>query len=163
MTLRPTLLRSAPLLALLLLPACSSTTVEIEVDSQVIEELTFAPSLGIDLSTYERLPSSGIYIKDLMEGAGEILQPQDLATVEYKGWLYDGTLVYDASRTWQLGNFEQPLGMEYGSLFMKVGGTRRMIVPPALGWGDLGSPDGRVPPGFVVVFEVTLVRIGLEG
>lgn len=141
-----------------LLTSCSSTTVEVNVESQVIEELTFAPSLGIDLSTYTRLASSGIYIKDLVEGGGDQLIPQDFATVEYKAWLYDGTLIYEGERSWQLGNFEQPLGFEYGALFMRVGGVRRMIVPPALGWGDTGSPDGKVPPGWVLIYEVRLLE-----
>lgn len=152
------LVRGALPAAVLLSAACSSTTIEIDVDPQVIEELTFAPSLGIDLADYTRLESSGIYIRDFQEGEGDPVLPQDQVTVEYQAWLADGTLVYEGERTWQFGNFEQPLGMEYGTLHMRVGGVRRMIVPPALAWGDFGSADGRVPPGAVVIFEVEVLE-----
>ena len=138
------------------LPSCSSSSLETDVESQVIETVTFAPSLGIDLSEYTRLPSSGIYTLDIVEGTGQQLVTQDFATVRYTAWLTDGTVVYQGPRSWQLGNFEQPLGMEYGSLFMRIGGVRRLIVPPSLAWGDFGSDDGRVPPGAVVIFEVEL-------
>ncbi|MEQ8330935.1 MAG: FKBP-type peptidyl-prolyl cis-trans isomerase [Longimicrobiales bacterium] len=153
--------RSLPTLALacVLAAACSSEPSGPSVEPQVIEEVQFAASLGIDLNEFEKLPSSGIYIKDLIVGQGEQLIPQDLATIEYTMWLADGRKIFEGRRTWQLGNFEQPLGLEYGSLFMRVGGVRRMIVPPAIGWGDQGSPDGLVPPGAILIFEVELTDV----
>lgn len=153
--------RSLPALALACVFAagCSSEPSGPVVEFQVIEEVQFAASLGIDLTEYERLSSSGIYIKDLIVGQGRQLIPQDLATIEYTLWLADGRKIFEGRRTWQLGNFEQPLGLEYGSLFMRVGGVRRMIVPPAIGWAEEGSPDGLVPPGAVLVFEVELVDV----
>ncbi len=138
---------------------CNSTTVEVTATSQVIEELTFAASLGIDLATFEKLPSSGIYMKDLVVGTGARVNAQSFVKSTYKAWLANGTLVYDGERTWQLGNFEQPLGYEYGIQHAYEGGVRKLIVPPALAWGDYGSGDGRVPPGAVVIFEITLVEV----
>ena len=149
--------RATALIALATGAACTSTTVEVNVDPQVIEEVTFAESLDIDLAEYTRLESSGIYVKDLVDGTGAELQTQSVGEVDYKAWLVDGTLVYEGVRTWQFGNFEQPLGMEYGALFLREGAVRRMIVPPALAWGDFGTPDGRVPPGAIVVFEVEVL------
>jgi len=138
--------------------ACSSSTVDVDVEPEVIEELTFAASLDIDLAEYTLVESTGIYVKDLVEGTGVQAQTQSLVEVDYKAWLADGTLIYQGIRQWQFGNFDQPLGMEYGILFLQEGAVRRMIVPPALGWGLTGSSDGRVPPGAVVIFEVELLE-----
>ncbi len=147
----------ALLLCCAALASCSSSSVETNVEGETIETVTYAPSLGIDLSEYTQL--SGVYFKDIVEGTGQQLVTQDFATIEYTAWLADGTVVYQGPRSWQLGNFDQPLGLEYGSLFMRIGGVRRILVPPALAWGEFGSDDGRVPPGAVLVFEVELKEI----
>lgn len=149
-----------PAVAFLAFAGCSGgTEPQDDVDFEVIEEVTFHPSLGIDLSTME--VKSGIYYTDLVEGTGTLLTPGMLVLKKYKMWLANGRLVEDTDIRYVTGNFEVLLGFETGSLGMKVGGIRRLIVPPILGYAEAGSPSLGVHPGAVLIFEVELVAAQL--
>ena len=89
--------------------------------------------------------------------------------VDYYGWLYSTAgadnkgSVFDTSlqtgRTpfqFVLGAGSVIQGWEQGIPGMKVGGIRRLIVPPALAYGATGSSDGRIPPNATLIFEVRL-------
>ncbi len=88
--------------------------------------------------------------------------------VNFTGWLLDGSLV---GTTRQEGGKPQPFtlpgrmiaGWSQGLPGTPVGGKRRLIVPPALGFGDSGSRDGRVPPRSYLAFEIEVVHVeGVE-
>lgn len=139
------------------LAACSSVEVTTpNVDFEVIEEVTFAESLQIDLTQMTKLPS-GVYIQDRAEGTGEALAAGHRAHLSYSGWLRTGVLFDEGQFDYILGAQQVIPGFELGMIGMKVGGIRLIIVPPELGYGAaLGLP---IPPGSILVFEVELDQI----
>ena len=139
--------------------ACSSEATLVAVgDEEVIEEVTFAPSLNIDLASMTRLPS-GVYIKDLAVGSpeGEALALGMRADVHFTGWLRTGVQFTQGDHSFLMGNSEVILGFEQGLMGMRKGGTRLMIIPPALAWGAQGASS--VPPGAIVIFEADLTSV----
>jgi FKBP-type peptidyl-prolyl cis-trans isomerase len=106
---------------------------------------------------------SGLRYVDLVVGTGASPTAGDRAEVHYTGWLEDGKK-FDSSVdrgepfVFPLGAGRVIRGWDEGVASMKVGGRRRLIVPPGLGYGDRGA--GRViPPGATLIFEVELLRL----
>lgn len=120
---------------------------------QVIEELTFDPSLGIDLAAMERLPS-GVYRQDILVGTGLEVVDASVPTVFFEGWLANGTKFGEGSFAFVVGTGSVIPGFELGVFGMRVGGVRRIIIPPALGYAD--QEQEAIPAGSVLIFEVTL-------
>lgn len=134
---------------------CDSPT---DVDFEVIEDIEFAASLDIDLSTFE-MRGTGVYWKDVTVGAGDPVVFGTTPTITVQGWLKDGTQFLDGTETFLMGNSAVISGLEDGILNQRVGGTRRIIVPPNRAYGGQGfTRDGVqvVPSGAVVVFELTV-------
>ncbi|MYI07661.1 MAG: FKBP-type peptidyl-prolyl cis-trans isomerase [Gemmatimonadetes bacterium] len=141
-----------------------------------IESLDFAPGLGVDVSRMTRLPS-GLYIRDLEEGAGARAQPQVGARFNYQGWLHDGTSVdmgvypanqfspgaflspFDGGVYYQVGSGQTIAAWDLGLEGMRLGGRRQLVVPPRLGFGGAGSSDGRVPGNSVLVYVLELLAV----
>ena len=124
---------------------------------QVIEETEFAASLGIDLETMEELPS-GVYIQEITMGTGAEALAGDLVNVNYQAWLADGTLFNDFDDIeFQLitGPGGVIPGFRDGIVGMLEGGVRLMVIPPEQAYGAAGS-GSTIPPGAILVFEVTL-------
>lgn len=107
---------------------------------------------------------------DLKTGAGESIAPGKIAVVQYTGWLYEATAKdnkgkqFDSSRN-QGQPFRFPLGAgsvikgwDQGVIGMKIGGSRRLIIPADLAYGDSGA-GGVIPPGATLVFDIDLVAI----
>ncbi|HSX46332.1 MAG TPA: FKBP-type peptidyl-prolyl cis-trans isomerase [Candidatus Saccharimonadia bacterium] len=103
---------------------------------------------------------------DIQVGNGAAVGASQQVAIAYKGWLTNGTL-FDQSHTDSSGKI-QPLvfktgaqqvipGMEEGVAGMKVGGTRLIIIPPAVGYGSQGTTG--IPPNSVLVFEVQLLQV----
>jgi len=105
---------------------------------------------------------SGLGIEDLQRGDGPQVEGGDEVEVHYVGRLQDGTLV-DSSRargiplTFRIGDGRMIKGLEEGILGMQVGGTRKLIIPSHLAYGDHGRDE--VPPEAIMVFEVELLEI----
>lgn len=103
---------------------------------------------------------------DIVVGTGNEVKAGSKVAVYYKGWLTDGTL-FDQSRpgedgklqpfVFTVGSHEVILGWEQDIVGMKVGGTRRMIIPPVVGYGEKGQ--GKIPGGAVLVFDVQLLAM----
>jgi len=143
-----------------LLSGCGDDPVQVEFE--VIEEVTFDPSLGIDLSMMTKT-NTGVYIEELVVGTGAQLTFGMIAEVDYTGWLKDGTK-FDSSLdpgrvpyTFLMGNGEVIAGWEDGMVGMYVGGSRKLVIPAERAYGAQGSSGGVIPPGAIVVFEVTLL------
>jgi peptidylprolyl isomerase len=124
------------------------------------ESLSYAPELKVNLSEMEKRPS-GLYVLDLTPGTGAEVGNGQVAQVHYTGWLVDGAK-FDSSvggepLEFQVGVGQVIAGWDEGVAGMKVGGKRRLVLPPQLGYGDAGS--GPIPPGATLVFEVELLGV----
>lgn len=124
---------------------------------QVITEVEFAASLGINLADFTRT-SSGLYIEDIEEGSGEPAASGNEVEVAYTGWLTDGTSFDGGAFSFVLGAGQVVRGFDEGVMGMRVGGVRRIIIPPALGYGSQGS--GPVPPDAIMIFQIEVLAIG---
>lgn len=142
--------RAAVAVALVLAAAVSLTGCDDPF--QVIEEVTFDPSLGVDLTQMDRL-DSGVYIQDLVEGTGNEITPTSFASLTYEGYLTDGTKFGEGPYGLQLGDQLAIVGFELGVIGMKEGGQRLLVIPPDLGYGN--QEQRVIPAGSVLIFKVT--------
>jgi FKBP-type peptidyl-prolyl cis-trans isomerase FkpA len=107
--------------------------------------------------------NSGLKYEDLAEGTGPAAKSGDMVEVHYTGWLTDGKK-FDSSHdrkrpfTFRLGAGKVIQGWDEGVAGMKVGGKRKLTIPPALGYGARGAGDV-IPPNAELVFEVDLLKI----
>ena len=105
------------------------------------------------------LPDGLKYI-DLTVGTGKAPAKGDSITVQYTGWLTNGKK-FDSSRdrgqpaTFQIGVGAVIPGWDEGVITMKVGGKRKLIIPPDLGYGS--QAQGAIPANSTLVFEVELI------
>ena len=121
---------------------------------------TYAPALGVTLSQFTKLPS-GLYVRDDTAGTGPAAANGQTVQVHYTGWLPDGdkfdsSLDHGEPISFTLGQGEVIRGWDEGIAGLKAGGARTLVIPPALGYGDRGSPPD-IPPNSVLVFRVKLV------
>ena len=107
---------------------------------------------------------SGLTIEDVTVGSGAAAAAGQNVTVHYTGWLTNGTK-FDSSKdrndpfVFPLGAGRVIKGWDEGVQGMKVGGKRKLTIPPALGYGARGA--GKViPPDATLVFEVELLGVG---
>lgn len=104
---------------------------------------------------------AGLRITDLRIGGGRAVRSGDTVKVIYVGKLPNGS-VFDQSRDTpiRLGIGKNQLieGWERGLLGMRVGGRRRLIIPPDLAYGDRGSPP-KIPPRATLTFEIDLLAV----
>jgi FKBP-type peptidyl-prolyl cis-trans isomerase FkpA len=148
----------AAAVALALVAAACTGTSQAGTGDPVTE--TYAPSLGIDLSQMTRT-SSGLYYQDLTVGAGAEAAAGSKASVEYTGWLPDGKEFDSGSFDFLLGSHQVVAGFDEGVTGMRVGGVRKLVIPPALGYGAQGS--GPIPANAVMVFQMTLKGVSRDG
>ena len=102
-----------------------------------------------------------LQVEDLVVGTGATAVSGDTVTVNYTGTLLDGT-VFDTSvgktpLTFRLGANAVIPGFDQGITGMKVGGKRRLTIPPSLAYGASGN--GPIPPNSTIRFEVDLLSI----
>ncbi|WP_447975547.1 FKBP-type peptidyl-prolyl cis-trans isomerase [Nitrospira sp. Kam-Ns4a] len=106
---------------------------------------------------------TGLQYVDLTVGTGRPAEIGDTATVHYTGWLADGTK-FDSSRdrnepfSFRVGAGRVIKGWDEGILGMKVGGKRKLIIPPDLGYGSRGAGNV-IPPNATLTFEVELLQL----
>ena len=106
---------------------------------------------------------SGLQYVDEKIGTGQSPNPGQTVTVHYTGRLEDGT-IFDSSVernepfTFQIGKGVVIKGWDEGVMSMKVGGKRRLTIPPQLGYGVQGSPPA-IPANATLTFDVELLGI----
>ncbi len=123
----------------------------------------FAPGAGRGGAGAEVTTPSGLKYTDVVVGDGPGLRPGQMAVVHYTGTLTNGTK-FDSSRdrgqpySFVFGEAPMIKGWDEGLSTMKVGGRRRLIIPPALGYEDRGSPP-KIPPGATLLFDLELLDV----
>jgi FKBP-type peptidyl-prolyl cis-trans isomerase len=131
------------------------------------------PSAGErDISTKPKIPKQSgpapktLKVEDLITGNGPAAKSGDKISVRYVGVLYDNGKEFDSS--WKRGKapFQLTLGQgqviqgwDQGLVGMKVGGRRRLTIPPDLAYGPQGQPP-TIPANATLVFDVDLTKIG---
>ena len=98
---------------------------------------------------------SGLQIIDIEAGTGAEATAADTITITYAGWLENGTEFDSGTITYPLADLIQ--GWQEGVPGMKVGGKRRLIIPPELAYGATGQ--GSIPPNATLTFDIELVSI----
>jgi peptidylprolyl isomerase len=109
-------------------------------------------------------PPSELEVTDVLAGDGDEAAPGRTAVVHYVGVAYSSGEEFDAS--WNRGEpFAFPLGAgrviagwDRGVVGMKVGGRRRLVIPPDLGYGDRGAGSA-IAPGETLIFVVDLIDV----
>ena len=122
-----------------------------------IERAQFAASLGINLANFTRT-SSGLYYEDVALGSGDPAAAGQSVSVSYTGWLTNGSQFDSGQFEFLLGAGQVVQGFDEGVQGMRVGGIRRIIIPPELGYGNRGS--GPVPPNAIMIFRIEVLSIG---
>ncbi len=110
---------------------------------------------------------SGLRYEDTTPGTGDVATPGRPVQVHYTGWLFnDGVqgAKFDSSKDrgqpfeFSLGAGQVIKGWDEGVQGMAVGGTRRLVIPAALGYGARGA-GGVIPPNATLLFEVDLLAV----
>jgi FKBP-type peptidyl-prolyl cis-trans isomerase FkpA len=126
----------------------------------------FNSGAGLPVVTFP----DGLKIIDLNVGTGAVAKSGLNVTVQYTGWLIDGT-EFDSSRragrspfTFQLGVGKVIAGWDEGLQGMKAGGKRKLIIPSDLAYGPNGQTDPNtgatvIPPAATLVFVVELLKV----
>jgi len=113
-------------------------------------------------SGQEYKTETGLKYVDEVVGTGESPSPGRIVTVHYTGWLENGTKFdssLDRGRPFEfpIGRGRVIRGWDEGVMTMKVGGKRKLIIPPELGYGSRDM--GTIPPNSTLIFEVELLGV----
>lgn len=141
------------LLAAVAIPACSQKEAKPTAEKAVESK---APA-GATVT------ASGLSYTDIVKGAGAAPTSGKMVTVHYTGVLEDGTK-FDSSVdrgqpfSFRIGAGEVIPGWDEGVISMKVGGKRKLIIPPQLGYGSAGA-GGVIPPNATLIFDVELLDV----
>lgn len=110
--------------------------------------------------------ASGLQYADLRVGCGAVAAATANVSVQFTVWLSTGTQIITTRgpsqppNSLQLGSSSTLGFWRLGVPGMRVGGTRRLVVPPALGFGAAGNSSAGVPPNSTLVIDVELVSVG---
>lgn len=120
----------------------------------------FASELNVNLDNMRETPS-GLRYQDLQVGTGTEATRGRSVAVHYTGWLTDGR-EFDSSAggdpiSFPLGSGAVIEGWEEGLAGMRVGGKRKLVIPPSLGYG--AQRNGPIPANATLVFDVELVDV----
>lgn len=122
-----------------------------------IERTSFDAALNVHLDSMTKR-ASGLYVQDMVVGTGGVATRGRTVVVRYVGWLPNAKQFDSGELTVTLGTFKTIPAWEEGLLGMRVGGKRRLVVPPNLGYGSRGAGDA-IPPNSVLVFDMELTAV----
>ena len=111
----------------------------------------------------EIIMDNGLIIEDLIIGIGTTAEKYSIVTMHYTGKLQDGTVFDSSQRIGQeplrftLGVGQVIDGWDQGIIGMKVGGQRKLKIPPELGYGP--QDKGVIPPNSTLIFKVELLKV----
>jgi FKBP-type peptidyl-prolyl cis-trans isomerase FkpA len=150
--------RVVPLVPLMLFAACLGGTDAGSPSDPATE--TYAPSLGVNIAQMTKI-SEALYYQDLITGTGVTAAAGKSLSVNYTGWLVDGTQ-FDTSIgkvpiNFTLGAGDVIKGWDLGLLGMRVGGKRRLVIGSNLAYGSGGF--GSIRPNTTLVFDVQLLSV----
>lgn len=168
--LRRAVIAASCALAAFALAGCSSTSetaLAPAPDAAAIAPPPPAPPSASAPSGQAVTRPSGLQVIDTRVGSGRAAAPGYIAVVHYTGWLYHGGQKgkkFDSSVDrgqpfeFTLAEGRVIKGWDEGVAGMKVGGTRRLVIPPQLGYGARGA-GGVIPPNATLLFEVELLGL----
>lgn len=148
---------------IVVLAACSPGENAASQGCKTMSSTSHIPVVSTVDTTQLRRTASGLGIHDLLVGEGAEAQAGKTVSVHYTGWLTDGS-EFDSSRrsgefiTFVLGQRNVIDGWDEGLAGMKVGGRRKLVIPPALGYGAEGRPPV-IPSNSTMVFDVELCGV----
>lgn len=158
------LIAAAAALSALALAGCASTPTATDTGTSTqpaqeqpaaTQEATAPAKTGTEVTK--------LVIKDQTVGKGTAAKAGDTVTVNYTGYLTNGTKfdssVGRAPFSFKLGSGMVIPGWDQGLVGMKVGGKRQLTIPADLGYGAQGTPDGSIPPNSTLVFDVEMLKI----
>jgi FKBP-type peptidyl-prolyl cis-trans isomerase len=118
------------------------------------------------------LPGAPYSTTDVRVGTGAEATAGRRATVNYTGWIYDPVAAENKGRQFDsstapgrtpimltVGAGQVVRGFDMGVTGMRVGGARRVVIPPDLAFGSTGTSDGAVPPNATLVFDIELLEV----
>jgi peptidylprolyl isomerase len=117
-----------------------------------------------DVGPIEGAPPADLIVEDITVGEGEEARAGQVATVHYVGVAHSSGQEFDASYnrgepfSFPLGGGRVIAGWDQGVAGMKVGGRRKLVIPPHLGYGNRGA-GAAIKPGETLVFVVDLVGV----
>ena len=119
--------------------------------------------ITVSCSKEKQTMSNGLVIEDIKIGEGQEVEKLNIVTVNYTGLLEDGTK-FDSSlnpgRTpfrFTVGAGQVIQGWDQGLIGMKIGGKRKLTIPPELGYGS--RDNGPIPANSTLIFEIDLLGI----
>lgn len=151
------------LLALFSFAACGEEDAPAESTEAAAEDEADVTEADGDCSEEVVTTESGLQIEDIECGDGDEAATGQVVSVHYVGTLEDGTQ-FDSSRErgepfeFPLGGGQVIQGWDEGVVGMKIGGLRRLTIPPELGYGQAGAGEV-IPPNSTLIFEIELLGV----
>jgi len=114
----------------------------------------------LDAKEWKKM-DNGMQVWDVKDGSGEAAKADSMITIHYTGWLtngkeFDSSLSGGEPITFPLEGLIK--GWQVGIPRLKEGGTRRLVIPSNLGYGEKGAPPD-IPGGATLVFEIEMIRV----
>ena len=126
------------------------------VIATVDDKVSAPAAVGVTIGP-EVITASGLKYQEMALGTGPVPQAGQTANVRYDGKLTDGRTFDQGSFSFKVSAGQVIPGFNEGVLTIKAGGKRRLIIPPALGYGDNPPRGSIIPPGATLIFDVELV------
>jgi peptidylprolyl isomerase len=116
---------------------------------------TFAENTGVNLANMTKT-ATGVYYQDIEMGTGVAVSGAQLVTISYVGYLKSGYSFDRSSGPTPINLGNGIVGFTEGMIGMKVGGTRKIVIPSQRAYGQFGFPAFGIPPNSTLIYDVHL-------